>query len=137
VLPFIWQSVVHAQPPVSQVQLEGWHLVGSGSGVQLEPAGQLVEVQLTGLGLPLHSVPGGTEEQVPATQATAEAGQLQTLTVQHPAYFSALRLSYALISEDAIAVLGQVQSPQASPWKAGMQSLSVAQARDKPVTETV
>jgi hypothetical protein len=52
VLPFISQSAVHAQPPAAQVQLEGWHLVGSGSGVQLKPAGQLVEVQLTGLGLP-------------------------------------------------------------------------------------
>jgi hypothetical protein len=59
------------------------------------------------------------------------------LTVQHPAYFAALRLSYAFISEDEIAVLGQVQVPQASPWKAGMQSLSVAQARDRPLTETV
>lgn len=52
-------SQVH--PCAVHVQLEGWQVLGTGSGWQKNPAGQAIVVQLTGLGAPL---------QVPSAQAT-------------------------------------------------------------------
>ncbi len=59
VLPFVWQSLLHDQPPGSHTQLDEWQVLGSGSGVHVQPSGQLFWPQLTGLGAPLHRVAAG------------------------------------------------------------------------------
>jgi hypothetical protein len=61
VLPFSPQSAVQAQPSAPQVQVDGWQVVGSGSGVHVWPDGQPVVVQLTGFGLPAQVVSSGTQ----------------------------------------------------------------------------
>ena len=55
VLPTRPQSSVHTQPSAPHEQLDGWQVLGSGSGVHTKSAGQPVSVQLTGLGTPLHT----------------------------------------------------------------------------------
>ena len=83
VLPFSPQSSVHAQPEAPQLQLEGWQVIGSGSGVHVKPAAQPVTVQLFGFGVPLHVVSSLMQLEPPVPQSAVQT-QLSPSQVQLP-----------------------------------------------------
>ena len=120
VLPFITQRSSHPQLPPSQLQVAGWQVVGSGSATHEKPEGQLVAVQLTGLGTP-PQVPaaGAPVVQIPCWQLTMMSGQGRwqgAATTQQPSCAADSFWSYAAIAEAAMAAFGHEHgSLQESP----------------------